>query len=104
MVRVEPVTETGLRTGTFVAKWKRIGPARINIQKTGSVFAGLPFNAGQRIPLRFGLNGRDSLTVSEQKVICLAAFQQSFAYGDSQSSGEIGLGAVLNNPAGLLKE
>jgi len=32
------------------------------------------------------------------------SLQQGFADRDSRSSGEIGLGPILNNPAGLLEE
>jgi hypothetical protein len=62
IVRVEPVPETGLRTGPFVTKWWRIGPVRI-IQKTCGVLEGLPADADERIPLRFGLNRGDRFPV-----------------------------------------
>jgi hypothetical protein len=65
VIWVDPVAETDLRTGAFVAKCERISPARINVQETGRVLAGLAFNAGQCIPFRFGLYGGDRFSTSE---------------------------------------
>jgi hypothetical protein len=60
--------------------------------------------AGKSIPLGFGLNRCYRFAASEKQIVSLAGFQEGFTDRDSRSSGEIGLGSILNNPAGLLEE
>jgi hypothetical protein len=45
-----------------------------------------------------------AFAASEQKAVGLAGFQQGSTDDDTRSSGEIGLGPVLNNPTALLEE
>jgi hypothetical protein len=50
------------------------------------------------------LAAKPSSGPSPNSGVGFASFQSSFPDCDSRSSGEIGLGAVLNNPAGLLEQ
>ena len=45
-----------------------------------------------------------AFAASEQKAVGLAGFQQGSTDDGTRSSGEIGLGPVLNNPTALLEE
>src|SRR6266542_5896443 len=102
--RIESVGQTCFGAGRFVREWQRIVPLRMIFENSFSVFAGLFFDANKRVAFRLCFHRADYLFVSEEEIVCFAAFQKSLTQSDTAPGGKVDIAAILKSPATLTQQ
>jgi hypothetical protein len=67
------------------------------------IFPGLGLDAGERVPLRLGLDNSDRLASGVEHVVGEAGRQRKLAHRHAEPGGDIHPRAVLHDPASLLQ-
>lgn len=98
-IGIELIGKPRFRAGALVGERERRMPMRDAEGHADDVVRGLLLDAGQRVALRFGLDGANGFAVRKQCVVRLAGFEAELADGDAALRGKVKIPFRLHSPA-----